>query len=40
VDSQIRRVRPDTRDPDRWVVKLEGASVNEAIAESPHQDLG
>ena len=25
VDGQIRRVRPDTRDPDRWVVKLEGA---------------
>ncbi len=25
VDGQIRRVRPDTRDPDRWVVKIEGA---------------
>jgi Recombinase len=25
VDGQIRRVRPDTRDPDRSVVKLEGA---------------
>lgn len=25
VDGQIRRVRPDARDPDRWVVKIEGA---------------
>ena len=25
VDGQIRRVRPDTRDPDRWLVKIEGA---------------
>ena len=25
VDGQIRRVRPDTRDPDRWMVKIEGA---------------
>jgi hypothetical protein len=25
VDGQIRRVRPDTREPDRWVVKIEGA---------------
>jgi Recombinase len=25
VDGQIRHVRPDTRDPDRWLVKLEGA---------------
>ena len=25
VDGQIRRVRPDTRDPERWVVKIEGA---------------
>jgi Recombinase len=25
VNGQIRRVRPDTRDPDRWLVKIEGA---------------
>ena len=25
VDGQIRRVRPDTRDPDRWLVKIENA---------------
>jgi DNA invertase Pin-like site-specific DNA recombinase len=25
VDGQIRRVRPDTRDPERWLVKIEGA---------------
>lgn len=25
VDGQIRRVRPDTRDPDRWLVKIEHA---------------
>ncbi len=25
VDGQIRRVRPDTRDPDRWLVKIEDA---------------
>jgi hypothetical protein len=25
VDGQIRRVRPDMRDPDRWLVKIEGA---------------
>lgn len=25
VDGQIRRVRPDTRDPARWLVKIEGA---------------
>jgi DNA invertase Pin-like site-specific DNA recombinase len=25
VNGQIRRVRPDTRDPDRWAVKIEGA---------------
>jgi DNA invertase Pin-like site-specific DNA recombinase len=25
VDGKIRRVRPDARDPDRWVVKIEGA---------------
>ena len=25
LDGQIRRVRPDTRDPDRWAVKIEGA---------------
>ena len=25
VDGQIRRVRPETRDPDRWLVKLAGA---------------
>ena len=25
VDGQIRHVRPDPRDPDRWLVKLEGA---------------
>lgn len=25
VDGQIRRVRPDTRDPDRWLVKIAGA---------------
>src|SRR5262245_26535003 len=25
VDGQIRRVRPDTRDPERWGVKIEGA---------------
>jgi Recombinase len=25
VDGQIRRVRPDTRDPNGWVVKIEGA---------------
>ena len=25
VDGQIRRVRPDARDPERWVVKIEGA---------------
>ena len=26
VDGQIRRVRPDPRDPDRWLVKLESAA--------------
>jgi hypothetical protein len=25
VDGQIRRVRPDTRDPDRWMVKIDHA---------------
>ncbi len=25
VDGQIRRVRPDTRDPDRWMVKIDQA---------------
>ncbi|MGH7730413.1 MAG: recombinase family protein [Candidatus Eiseniibacteriota bacterium] len=25
VDGQIRRVRPDTRDPERWLVKIEDA---------------
>ena len=25
VDGKIRRVRPDARDPDRWLVKIEGA---------------
>jgi len=25
VDGQIRRVRPDARDPERWLVKIEGA---------------
>ena len=25
VDGQIRRVRPHTRDPDQWLVKIEGA---------------
>jgi DNA invertase Pin-like site-specific DNA recombinase len=25
VDGQIRRVRPEARDPDRWLVKIEGA---------------
>ena len=25
IDGQIRRVRPDTRDPDRWLVKIENA---------------
>jgi Recombinase zinc beta ribbon domain/Recombinase len=25
MDGQIRRMRPDTRDPERWVVRIEGA---------------
>jgi hypothetical protein len=25
VDGQIRRVRPDTRDPNQWLVKIENA---------------
>ena len=25
INGQIRRVRPDTRDPERWTVKIEGA---------------
>src|SRR5436309_3030288 len=40
VDGQIRRVRPDMRDPDRWMVKIDHAHPGYITWERYAQNVG